>query len=83
MWEPKDLLDNVSRLHTTSLGVARVRSNLGLNNSVDVVDFCRNKILTKYRSIVKRGKNWYVYIEDFYLTINANSYTIITAHKIP
>ena len=31
-------------------------------------------------SILKKGKNWYVFYENIILTINANSYTIITAH---
>lgn len=82
MWEPADFLKNISRLHTTTMGGVRIRSNLGLDKSIDVVEYCRNKILTKYRSIIKRGKNWYVYIEDIYITVNASSYTIITAHKI-
>ena len=29
----------------------------------------------------KKDKNWYVYIKDAIITINASSYTIITAYK--
>jgi hypothetical protein len=32
-------------------------------------------------AIVRKGKNWYVSRDDFTLTINAHSHTIITAHK--
>ena len=28
----------------------------------------------------RKGKNWYVYIKQGILTINASAYTIITAH---
>jgi hypothetical protein len=31
--------------------------------------------------VVRRGKNYYVYGENFVLTVNAYSYTVITAHK--
>lgn len=30
----------------------------------------------------KQGKNWYVKVEDYEITVNATSYTIITTHKI-
>ncbi|MDR2952402.1 MAG: DUF3781 domain-containing protein [Treponema sp.] len=29
----------------------------------------------------KKGKNWYVSFENCILTVNARSFTIITAHK--
>jgi hypothetical protein len=29
----------------------------------------------------RRGKNWYVSAENCVITVNAHSYTIITAHK--
>ena len=32
-------------------------------------------------SIIRKGKNWYVSIDDIIITVNAYSYTIITAHK--
>ena len=31
--------------------------------------------------IIRKGKNWYVSIDDIIITVNAYSYTIITAHK--
>lgn len=47
----KDLLNNLDKLHTTELGVVRIKRNLSLN------------------------------VDEFILTVNAYSYTIITAHK--
>lgn len=74
-----DLLDNLDNIHTTDLGIVRIKTNLGLDE-VDVVLWCQQKIKSA-DDIVRNGKNWYVHVEDFILTINAHSYTIITAHK--
>lgn len=77
----KDLLDNISKIHTTELGKIRISKNLCLQNE-DVVEWCKTKILDKNAQITRQGKNWYVVIGNVKITINANSYTIITAHKI-
>ena len=73
------LLENIEKLHTTELGVLRIRKNLHLHNE-DVVMFCKQKTKEAI-SIVRKGKNWYVAVDDFVITINVHSYTIITAHK--
>ena len=76
------LLDNIEKLHTTPMGVDRIRRNLSLSNDVkDVVTFCRQKILADKAVITRQGKNWYVKIDGCIITVNAYSYTIITAHK--
>ena len=74
-----DLLVNINKIHTTSLGIIRIKKNLELETN-DVVNWCKRKIKNA-DNIVRRGKNWYVYKENIIITINANSYTIITAHK--
>ena len=74
-----DLLVNINKIHTTSLGIIRIKKNLELKTN-DVVNWCKRKIKNA-DNIVRRGKNWYVYKENIIITINANSYTIITAHK--
>lgn len=75
------LLENTDRLHTTEMGVARIRKNLSLDTE-DVVSWCRMKILDERASVEKRGKNWYVTVSGCIITVNAHSYTIITAHRI-
>jgi len=45
----------------------------------DVVDWCRQRV-DSANQIIRKGKNWYVYDENTVITINANSFTIITAH---
>lgn len=74
-----DLINNINKINTTELGVLRIKRNLELETS-DVVKWCKNKI-KKENQIYKKGKNWYVSGKGFIITINAHSYTIITAHK--
>ena len=77
-----ELLENIEKLHTTPMGVDRIRRNLELGDDVkDVVVWCRQKILDTNADITRQGKNWYVKINGCIITVNAFSYTIITAHK--
>lgn len=77
-----ELLANLNRIHTTELGAQRIRKNLGLDPEEvrDVVAWCVRRI-EEAQSVYRQGKNWYVCGEGFVMTVNANSYTIITAHK--
>ena len=75
-----DLIENISKMHSTELGIIRVKKNLELKTN-DVIKYCK-KIIKEAKNINKKGKNWYVYKGDCIITINANSYTIITAHRI-
>ena len=81
MKDKQILLDNISKVHTTEMGIDRIKKNLKLNTN-DVVEFCKNKILDKNCNIYKQGKNWYCEIDNIKITINSYSYTIITAHLI-
>ena len=74
------VLNNIDKIHTTKMGIERVKTNLSLED-IDVVDYCKKKILEESCIIYKKGKNWYCKIEDIIITINSYSYTIITAHK--
>lgn len=74
------LLNHLDKLHTTELGVERIKRNLSLDID-DVVMWCKSKINSDHAIITRKGKNWYVKIDDFVFTVNAHSYTIITAHR--
>ena len=76
-----ELINNIDKVHTTELGVYRISKNLSLDK-VDVVQYCKNKILDKNAKIVSHGKNWYIYLDGDKIVVNRISYTIITAHKI-
>ena len=58
----KELLINLEKLHTTKLGIIRIKKNLCLNDYEDVIE-------------------WYISFDDCIITVNACSFTIITAHK--
>jgi hypothetical protein len=73
------LIQNIGLLHTTELGAERIKRNLGLTTD-DVVAWCRQSILSA-ENIQRKGKNWYVCADKCVITVNAHSYTIITAHK--
>ena len=75
------LLSNMDKIHTTEMGIDRIKENLKVDIN-DVVEYCKNKILDKNCNIYKQGKNWYCEIDNIRITINSYSYTIITAHTI-
>lgn len=75
------LIENIDRLHTTPMGIDRIKRNLKLDTD-DAVSYCKDLILNPQCRIARQGKNWYCEIENIRITVNAYSYTIITAHTI-
>ena len=74
-----ELLNNLDKIHTTKIGVDRIKKNLNIEIE-DVVNYLLNKIKNPDAVIERKGKNWYVMVDNIIITINAYSYTIITAH---
>lgn len=75
-----ELIENLDKLHTTDMGIDRIKRNLNIDVD-NIVKYCAD-IIRKQTSIIERkGKNWYVHFENIIITVNAYSYTIITAHK--
>ena len=68
---------DTNKLHTTELGKERIKRNIGLTID-EVIEWCKQADLN---NVERKGKNWYVYADDFVLTIHVKSHTIITAHK--
>ena len=77
------------------MSIERIKRNLDLNTQ-DVVERCKTKILDKRSSIIRKGNNRSVSIDDIIITVNTYSYIInnpaaerhgmnpsarITAHK--
>ena len=75
------LIDNIDKVHTTEMGLERIKRNLRLD-SADVVGYCKNLVLNRNCRIYKQGKNWYCEIDNVRITVNSFSYTIITAHTM-
>ncbi|MFQ9502117.1 MAG: DUF3781 domain-containing protein [Clostridia bacterium] len=73
------LLSNIDKLHTTEIGIDRIKRNLKINTE-NVVKYCKEKILDNNCNIYKQGKNWYCEVDNIIITVNSYSYTIITAH---
>ena len=75
-----ELINNINKIHTTKMGIDRIKKNLNLDTN-NVVEYCINKILDNKSNIYKKSKNYYCEIDNIIITINSYSYTIITAHK--
>lgn len=75
------LIENIHKLHTTEMGAERIKRNCQIETA-DVVQWSRELILSKTAQIERTGKNWYVLAGNYRITVNAHSYTIITAHRV-
>lgn len=75
------LISNINKIHTTELGVERIKKNLNTDNN-DIIKYLKKLILDEKCLIYKKGKNYYCEINSIRITINSYSYCIITAHVI-
>nr|WP_318001109.1 DUF3781 domain-containing protein [uncultured Faecalibacillus sp.] len=73
--DKNELLMNIYKIHTTHLGISRIKRNLGIEE--DVVEFCKNKVLDKKSLIYRKGKNWYIENSAIKITINATSIPLL------
>jgi hypothetical protein len=76
----KELTNNIDKIHTTKLGLIRIKNNLEIFDK-DIIEYIKNIIINKECTIYREGKNYYCEYQNIIITINAYSYTIITAHK--
>ena len=74
------LISNVDKIHTTKLGIERIKKNIKVDN--DVISYIKKIILDKKCKIYKRGKNYYCEIDNVIITINSYNFCVITAHII-
>ena len=74
------ILNNLDKVHTTEMGVDRIKRNIEVDVE-DIVAYCIDKIKQENAVIERKGKNYYVSVDGIIITVNASSYTIITAHK--
>lgn len=58
-----ELIDNIEQLHTTELGVERIKKNLSLG-TVDVVKWCKDRIMEPDTIIGKKRKKLVCYDTD-------------------
>ncbi len=62
------------------MGYDRIKKNLNIES--DPVNYCIDKIKDNNSIVYKKGKNYYIEIDNIVITINSSSYTIITGHRI-
>ena len=67
MEDKQVLINNINLVHTTEMGIDRIKKNLKLDNH-DVVSYCKSKVLDKNCNIYKQGKNWYCEIDNIKIT---------------
>jgi len=65
------LLLNIDKVHTTKMGIDRIRKNLKIDTN-DVVKYCKEKILDKECNIYKQGKNWYCEVDNIKITTKSD-----------
>ena len=79
--DKKTLINNLDKIHTTELGLLRIKRNLGLCDE-NIIEYCKKVILNSNSEVIKCGKNYYCKFKNVVLTINSYSYTIITGKVI-
>ena len=81
---PKEVLKNhIPLIHNTELGEERINKNTGLYPDEILSEIKDALIVNTNLSEVKRiGKNYYLKYRDVEFTINASSYTVITAKVV-
>ena len=77
--DKKILLENIDKIHTTEMGIDRIQSNLEIRS--EPISYCISKLKKENSKVTKKGKNYYIDVDDCIITVNSNSFTIITAHK--
>ena len=77
------LLRHIDEIHTTELGEQRIKRNIGLY-ATEIIPEIEDALTfhSKFTVVRRRGKNFYVRYRDIQYTINASSYTVITAKVI-
>ena len=71
------LFNNFDKIHTTKMGIDRIKKNTGLDIAVLLKEIKKDNC-----KIERKGKNFYITNNDYIVTINAYTYTIITAHRM-
>ena len=78
--EKEILLNNLDKIHTTKLGIERIKKNLNIH--CDAILYCKDIIKSDSSAVQAVGKNYYIKNDDCVITVNKSSFTIITAHKL-
>lgn len=76
-----ELIENLDKIHTTPLGEERIKRNCCLEcENERVIEWCKARISEPETVSARYGKNFYAACGKYIFTVNATSFTIITAH---
>ena len=77
------LLKHIDEIHNTELGEKRIKRNIGLYET-EIIPEIEDALTinSDVTTVTRKGKNYYVKYRDVEYTINASSYTIITAKLV-
>lgn len=78
--DKEEMLGKLDKLHTTPMCEARIRLNM--KPTKDVVAWALDIIKDPRTRVTRKGKNYYVQLNNVMLTVTSGSMTIITAHYI-
>ncbi len=76
-----DLIKNLDKLHTTEIGVERIKGNCQIETD-DAVQWSRMHIPDENVKMERIGKNGDIFTDHCKITVKAHSHTIIIAHRV-
>ncbi len=74
-----NLMDNLDKVHITEAAIKRIQKNLGLDTG-DVAAWCKRAIENP-ETITRTDKQWNVRGDGFVISIDAQSFEILTARR--
>ena len=75
MNEKEILINNINKIHTTNMGLDRIKKNLKLDN-YDIIEYIKNIIKNKDTITYKKGKNYYCETDNIIiLDLNGKQFT--------
>ncbi len=77
----EEILNNAEYIHATSMAALRINHNLKLDIT-NHVDWFIAIVKDEKNKIERKGRNYYITYNDAIITLNANSFTLLTAHRI-
>ena len=75
----EEMLNRVEELHTTPMGYIRINSIFQKDD--ECISYIKEILKDPSTDVIRLGKNYYLYCKDYIVTINASSFTIITARN--
>lgn len=78
----EEVLDRLYMLHAFTHGDYIIKKNVGLDEEVDTIEWCKKQL--KKRSVRAElvGNNWHVFNKKYMLIINSSNLTVISVKRL-